>query len=192
MNHDALSLAVTAAAGAGIMSIPRPSWRSALQYAAGVAENTHAINDTPQAQLGFTKDIDYYEAGDNGGEQSAVLRTLGNQLVPAHLVFAAFGAGYAARGHASLARRILAAVAEAALHPARAVRGRRRQDAIRTASDDEDDEDQDFVALLSELDAGGPAARKAAAKRLGITEADLCQRAKARKPPRQKSDKQPK
>ena len=191
MNHDALSLAVAAAGGAGIISLPRPSWRSALQYVAGVAESTHAINDTPQARLVFTEDSDYYEA-DGSGEQSAVLRTLGNQLVPAHLVFAAFGAGYAARGHASLARRILAAVAEAALHPARAVRGRRRQDAIRTASDDEDDEDQDFAALISELDAGGPAARKAAAKRLGITEADLCQRAKARKPPRQKSDKQPK
>jgi hypothetical protein len=104
--------------------------------------------------------------------------------VPSHLVFAAFGAGWAARGHASLARRILAAVAEAALQPARAVRGSRRQNTTNAA---DDTEVQDFAALISELDAGGPEARQAAAKRLGITEADVCQRTKAGKSSQQKS-----
>ena len=167
------------------MALPRPSWRSALRYAAEVAEhsNSNAFDATPQAsqQRYPNADGDYYEPDGSVEEQNAFIQMLGQQLVPAHMVFAAFGAGWAARGHASVARRIISAIADAALQPARAVRGRRRRSS--------NEEAQDFATLIAELDADGAAARQAAAKRLGITEAYLHQRAKG-KPSQQKSGKQ--
>ena len=189
MNQNALSMAVVAAGslGGGWVLRRPPSWRSILRYVAAASdESSAATDDTPHTLRRWApeEDTDYYDTDAN---ENVFLQTLGQQLVPAHLVFAAFGAGWAARGHATFARRILAAIAEAALHPGRAVRGGRRQANITASCAEEDD--QDYAALIEELNAGGAAARQAAARRLGITEQDLCQRAKGGKPSQRASAK---
>jgi hypothetical protein len=166
MYNGPTSLAIAIASAGGGMLLPRPSnpWRSFLRYATAAVDDSRdsrAVEVPPQAQRQRIADLDYYEAADITEDPNSLLDAWGQQLVPAHLVVAAFSAGWVARGHASLARRILAAIAEVALRPAHAARGRRQN-----SSAGQPPAEQDLASLVAELRSGGEAARQAAAQQL--------------------------
>jgi hypothetical protein len=163
MNHAPTSLAIAVASLGGGMLLPRPSnpWRALLRHAVAAADDSGAIDVTPQSQRQRNEDLDYYEADGGTEDPNTLLNAFGQQLVPANLLVAAFSAGWVARGHASFARRILATIAEVALRPTRAARSRRRNASIAQSP-----AEQDLASLVADLRCGGEAARQAAAQQL--------------------------
>ena len=104
---------------------------------------------------------DYYERTYHDDEE-AWYHYLGQTSVPAHLLFAAFSAGWAARGQWPLLRRLVGAVAEAVVTP----QHRRRQGRTQQSHSPTTASAGDIAALVRELAEGGEAARVAAAQQM--------------------------
>ena len=104
---------------------------------------------------------DYYERVYDS-DKKAWFEYLGQHAVPAHFLFAAFSAGWAARGHGPFLRRLVDAVAQAVVTPQQ----RRRISHNPQPTPPTSTNAADIAALVWELAEGGEAARLAAAQHI--------------------------